>query len=75
MTAAFWRGLAERALKSVAQAAIATIGIGGATSLFDVDFKTVAGVGLLAGALSALTSLLSIGLGPTGSPSVVDDRP
>lgn len=75
---AFWKGALERAEKSVAQSAIATIGVGGTTSLFDVDVKTVAGVGLLTGALSLLTSVASRNIGGDavdGSPSLVDDRP
>jgi len=54
---AYWNYAAERALKTVAQVAIATIGVG-ATGLMDVDWLNVASVAALAGIMSLLTSVL-----------------
>lgn len=47
----------ERALKTVAQVAIATIGVN-AVGLLDVDWAQVASVSALAGVMSLLTSVL-----------------
>lgn len=47
----------ERAIKTVAQSALATIGIG-ATGLFAVDWANVGSVALLAGVMSLLNSVL-----------------
>ena len=48
----------ERAVKTVAQVAIATIGVG-AAGLLDVDWAQVASVSALAGIMSLLTSVLT----------------
>ena len=47
----------ERAVKTVAQTAIATIGVGVA-GVFDVDWVNVLSVSALAGIMSLLTSVL-----------------
>lgn len=47
----------ERAIKTVAQTAIATIGIG-AVGILDVDWVNVLSVSALAGVMSLLTSVL-----------------
>lgn len=47
----------ERSLKTVAQTAIATIGVG-AIGVLDVDWVNVASVSALAGIMSLLTSVL-----------------
>lgn len=49
----------ERAIKTVAQTAIALITAAGALSLFSVDFVQIAGVAGLAGVMSLLTSVLT----------------
>ena len=49
----------ERALKTVAQTAIAVITASAALSLVDVDFLQVLGVAGLAGVMSMLTSVLT----------------
>lgn len=65
-TAAFWKATAERALSTVAQAAIATIGT--TAALHEVDWIMVASVAALAGLLSVLKA---VGAGlATGVPSI-----
>ena len=53
----YWNYAGERALKTIAQVAIATIGVT-AAGLFDVDWLQVASVSALAGVMSLLTSVL-----------------
>ena len=53
----FIRAAAIRALKTVAQTALATIGVG--TLLSDVDWIKVASASVLAGILSILTSIIA----------------
>ena len=47
----------ERAVKTIAQSALAAIGAG-AVGLLDVDWLNVASVSMLAGVMSLLTSVL-----------------
>jgi len=54
----FWNYASERAIKTVAQAAIAFIGTG-SIGLFEVDWVSMASVSLGAGFLSILTSVAS----------------
>lgn len=65
MTANFWKAALIRALRTVCQTAIATIGT--AAVLQQVDWLTVASASILAGVLSLLTSIA------TGLPEVIDD--
>ncbi len=60
----WWAAAGTRALKTVAQTAIATIGT--AAALGNVDWKLVASASVLSGILSLLTSL-------AGLPEVEDD--
>lgn len=52
----FWNYAGERAVKTVAQAAIAYIG-SGTVGLFEIDWAGMASVSLGAGLLSVLTSV------------------
>ena len=54
---AYWAYAGERALKTLSQVAIATIGVG-AAGIMDVDWAQVASVSALAGVMSLLTSVL-----------------
>ena len=57
MTKEFWKAAAIRALRTVAQTAIATIGT---TALIqDVNWAVVGSSALLAGLLSVLTSIVN----------------
>jgi hypothetical protein len=75
-TAAFWRGATERALKTVAQVLVLLLA-GDGTNVLAVDWWTVGGAVGGAVLLSLATSVLSSasGIGPAGSPSLVDDQP
>jgi hypothetical protein len=53
----YWDYAGERAVKTVAQVAIATIGVG-AAGILEVDWLNVASVSALAGIMSLLTSVL-----------------
>tara|TARA_R110000803_G_scaffold62167_7_gene122420 strand:- start:170 stop:358 length:189 start_codon:yes stop_codon:yes gene_type:complete len=54
----FWQYAGERALKTVAQAALAFLGTG-TIGLFAIDWASIASVSLGAGLLSILTSIIS----------------
>jgi hypothetical protein len=54
----YWSFSGERALKTVAQVAISTIGIN-AVGILDVDWVQVLSVSALAGVMSLLTSVLT----------------
>ena len=54
----FWSYAGERALKTVAQAALAFLG-SGSIGLFAIDWVSLASVSLGAGLLSVLTSVIS----------------
>ena len=55
---AYWNFSAERAVKTMAQVAIATIGVG-AVGILDVEWGQVVSVAALAGVMSLLTSVLT----------------
>lgn len=60
----FWKATAIRAIRTMCQTAVATIGT--AAVLSDVDFKFVLSASVLAGIMSVLTSIA------TGLPEVDD---
>ena len=55
-SSAFWRGAAERAVKTFAQSLVAVIGVG-AVGLLDVDWIGALSAALLATVVSVLTSI------------------
>jgi len=71
----FWLATLERALKTIAQTAVATIAAGPASGLLNLDWGAVASVSALAGVLSVLTSIASEPFGPGDSPALVDETP
>jgi len=54
----FWQYAGERAIKTVAQAALAFLGTG-TVGLFTIDWYSLASVSLGAGLLSILTSIVT----------------
>ena len=52
----FWSYAGERAIKTVAQSAVAVLG-SGSIGLFEIDWVSLASVSLGAGLLSVLTSV------------------
>lgn len=68
---AFFKDLAERALKTFIQVFAATLIIPAATDIFTVSAWKSAVVAAAAAALSAATSLLSKGVGDSNSASIV----
>lgn len=67
----FWIQTVERAVKTVAQTAVATI-TANATGLLDADWTTIGSVSGLAGLVSVLTSIGSGAVGNDDTPSLVD---
>jgi hypothetical protein len=62
--------LAERAIKSAAQALILAVGAAEGFNLFAADFVNLAGLAVGAAVLSALTSLASEPFGAKGTAAV-----
>ena len=56
----FWAYAGERAIKTVAQAALAVIGTG-VTGILAVDWQGIVSVALMAGLISILTSIANQG--------------
>lgn len=54
---AFWASAGERAIKTVAQTALALLGTSQLVSVVSVDWAEIGGVAILAGILSLLTSI------------------
>ena len=66
MNGAFWKAAGIRALRTMCQTAIATIGT--SVMLTDVNWQAVASASVLAGILSFITSIA------TGLPEVEEDH-
>lgn len=56
---AFWDYAGERAIKTVAQTAIASLTVTGVTGVLDVSWIAVASTTALAGIISILTSVIA----------------
>lgn len=69
-TKAFWQDATERAIKTLAQVILA-LGAAGALNAFEVDWITVAGIGLGAALLSYASSIVSAEIRKSGSASLV----
>lgn len=72
MTRVFWLSTLERLLKTAAQVLLALLA-SSSTGLLDLDWRAVLATTATAAVASLLTSILSAGIGPTGSPSLVAD--
>lgn len=59
MTANFWKSTLEVAIKAAAAAALGVIGTDQFLTAMSVDWVTVGGVALLAGAVSILTAIVA----------------
>lgn len=68
LTAAFWTGLTDRAVKSFAQALILLWGADG-LNILQIDWPAALGLGGGAALLSVLTSIVSAPAGDKGSSS------
>lgn len=71
-TKEFWKRTAERAIKTFAQALIATGIVVGATSK---EWQAAGLAAVIAAVLSVVTSVASEGVGEKGTPSLVDPAP
>ena len=72
----FWLSALERALKTFAQTLLVVWPIADNTlGLLDVDWAKSASIAGMAAAVSVLTSIVSAGVGPDGSPSLVGEPP
>jgi hypothetical protein len=54
---AFWASAGERAIKTVAQTALALLGTSQLISVVSIDWAEIGGVSLVAGVISLLTSI------------------
>lgn len=69
-TKAFWLEATERAIKTLAQFFV-TLTAGTAFDVFSADWQTIIGLSLGGMVLSYATSILSVKVGKTGTPSLV----
>lgn len=69
-TRKFWKRASERAAKSAGQAGVLAIGADQVNAL-SADWATVVGFAIGGAALSVLTSLASLRVGPGDDPSAV----
>lgn len=69
-TVKFWKGAAERGIKTVAQTAVGFIVVG-TTGLLDVDWVTIGSVAGAAGLASLLTSIGNADF-TAGAPTIDD---
>ncbi|HEX6471144.1 MAG TPA: holin [Streptosporangiaceae bacterium] len=72
-TREYWRGLAERAVKSGGQAAVLLWTGDGVFNVVDADWRLTAGVVAGAALLSAATSLASARIAERGTTSAIRD--
>lgn len=71
LTGAFWRGAADRALKSAAQALLLLWAASSGLNVLEVDWATSLGLAGGAAVLSLLTSVASGVVGEKGTTSVL----
>ncbi|MHA6626898.1 holin [Pseudonocardia sichuanensis] len=72
MSKAFWTATTERAVKTAAQSVLTVWGVGDvALNALTLDWPLAGGVALGGAIASLLTSIVSAGVGPSDSPSLV----
>ena len=71
ITRAFWTAALERAIKTLAQTAVALVSVDG-LGFLDVDWAQIGSVAGLAAVVSILTSIASDRIGPVG-PSLANE--
>ncbi|MGD9989323.1 holin [Pseudonocardia sp.] len=71
LTAAFWTGTADRAVKSFAQALLLLWGADAGFDVLSIDMPGALGVAAGAAVLSVLTSIVSAPAGDKGSSSLL----
>lgn len=69
----FWAAVAERMIKTFAQATGAAILTTGIASAWDVAWDEALGIGVLSAVLSLLSSLASSAVGPSAGPSLTTE--
>ena len=69
------RSIAARAIKTAAQSLLLFVGAAQGLDLFTLDWQRALGAAAAGAVLSILTSIASLGVGPAGTPSLVDDTP
>ncbi|MHC9634087.1 holin [Corynebacterium diphtheriae] len=69
LSKAFWKDLAERAIKTFAQALLAVLAVG--VPIWELDWAGAFGIAATATVISVLTSIASISVGTQGTASVV----
>ena len=72
MTWRFWREAIERGVKSGAQAVILALGASEGLDLFTMDFGLLVGAYGAGALLSVLTSLATVRVGASNSPSAIE---
>lgn len=76
LTIAFWKDTGERAAKTTAQTLLSLFLVGDvAFNLFEFHWGPALGVAAGAAVISVLTSVMSAGVGPSSSPSLVGEGP
>ena len=70
-TKRFWVGAIERAIRTVAQAAISVLTLDSTTTLLTANWEGVLAVSGLAGLISLLMSIVASGTGENSTPSFV----
>lgn len=68
----FWVDTAERAVKTLAQSLIATLTVGAATPVWELNWYEAVGIALTATLLSVLTSVASVGAAEPDTASLVN---
>jgi hypothetical protein len=72
-TKQFWLDAGERAIRTVAQSWLGVLTISG-TNLLNANLKAIVAVGVTAGIISLLTSVVASGTGNSQSASLIDSK-